>query len=379
MKQTTISRMVLLALTAGISILFFQMTAKFLMAIFLAGIFTALVHPLYRRLVAWFRGREALAALTTIVLIVALGVAPLSAFLGVVTAQAVKIGQQATPAMQKSFANPAFLAEHLGALPYYEQLRPYHQQIVEKAEQLVGVVSATILNYLQSATLATVHFVVMLLVMLYAMFFFLMDGEKLLVKILYYLPLEDRDEQRMIDRFTSVSRATLKGSAVIGILQGGVAGMAFAAAGIEGAAFWGTVMTLMSVLPGIGTAIVWLPASVILALQGQYWTALGLLLFCGIVVSGIDSILRPRMVGKDTKLHELMIFLSTIGGITFFGILGFIIGPIIAALFVTLWEIYGEVFADFLPQVDRVAFVHDLHAAGRLKEKNTGREGDDGQ
>lgn len=369
MKQSTISRMVLLALTAGISILFLRMTAKFLMALFLAGIFTALVHPLYRRLVACFRGREAVAALTTIVLIIALGLGPLSAFLGVVTTQAVRIGQQATPMMQRNFSNPDFFAEHLGALPYYEQLKPYREQILVKAEQLVGTMSSAILNYLQSATLATVHFVLMLLVMLYAMFFFLMDGEKLLNRMLYYLPLGDKDEQRMIDRFASVSRATLKGSAVIGVLQGGVAGVAFAVAGIEGAAFWGTVMSLMSILPGIGTAIVWLPASLILALQGQYWTALALLLFCGIVVSGIDSILRPRMVGKDTKLHELLIFLSTIGGITYFGILGFIIGPIIAALFVTIWEIYGEVFVDFLPKVERAAFRHE-----RGRERNLGSE-----
>jgi predicted PurR-regulated permease PerM len=155
----------------------------------------------------------------------------------------------------------------------------------------------------------------------------------------------------LLDRFTSVTRATLKGTAVIGLLQGCLAGLAFAVVGIDAAVFWGTVMTALSIIPALGSALIWVPAAIVLAVGGHYVKAVGLALFCGLVVGSLDNVLRPRLVGKDTQMHELMIFFGTLGGIALFGLIGFIIGPIIAALFVTIWDIYGVVFRDFLPVV----------------------------
>jgi predicted PurR-regulated permease PerM len=141
----------------------------------------------------------------------------------------------------------------------------------------------------------------------------------------------------------------MKGTAVIGLIQGTAAGIAFAVVGIPSAVFWGTVMTVLSIIPGIGTALVWVPAAVILAAQGLWIKAIGLTLFCGLVVGSVDNLLRPRLVGKDTEMHDLMILLSTLGGIVLFGLTGFIIGPIVAALFVTVWDMYGVFFKDLLP------------------------------
>ena len=168
-------------------------------------------------------------------------------------------------------------------------------------------------------------------------------------RILWYLPLEDKDERRLLDKFRSVTRATLKGTAVIGILQGGLAGAALWAVGIPSALFWSVIMMVLSIIPGIGTGLVWLPAAVILAAGGSWAEGIGLALFCGLVVGSIDNFLRPRLVGQDTQMPDLLILLGTLGGITLFGILGFIVGPIVAALFVTVWEIYGVVFRDVLP------------------------------
>ena len=194
--------------------------------------------------------------------------------------------------------------------------------------------------------------------MLYTMFFFLMDGDKLLHKILYYLPLHDQDERLMLNKFTSVTRATLKGTAVIGILQGGLAGIAFWVVGIPSSVFWGTIMAVLSIIPGIGTALVWGPAVIILAAGGDFLKAGGLGLFCALFIGSIDNLLRPILVGKDTQMHELMIFFGTLGGIFMFGIMGMFIGPIVAALFVTIWEIYGVAFKDILPQVGSVLSTH---------------------
>jgi predicted PurR-regulated permease PerM len=182
------------------------------------------------------------------------------------------------------------------------------------------------------------------------MFFFLMDGDKLLDRILYYLPLKRHDEKRMLEKFTSVTRATLKGTAVIGLLQGGLAGLAFWVVGIPSAVFWGTIMAVLSIIPGIGTALVWGPAVIVLIAGGHFLKAGGLGLFCALVVGSVDNLLRPVLVGKDTRMHELMIFFGTLGGIIMFGIMGMFIGPIVAALFVTIWEIYGVAFKDILPE-----------------------------
>jgi predicted PurR-regulated permease PerM len=152
----------------------------------------------------------------------------------------------------------------------------------------------------------------------------------------------------LLDKFTSVARATIKGTFLIGIIQGTLAGLAFWIIGIESALFWGTVMTVLSVIPGVGTAFVWVPAVIILAVTGHLGKAIGLLLYCALLVGSVDNLLRPKFVGKDTRMPEFLIFLGTVGGISFFGIAGFLIGPIVAALFVTVWEIYGETFREYL-------------------------------
>jgi predicted PurR-regulated permease PerM len=351
MNKEAINRWVLLLLVFFISALFLSMIRQFLMAIFLAGIFSALSYPLYRRLERWFGGRRGLASLATLLLIVVVVLLPLGGLLGVVTGQAIKVGEAVTPWVTRQLSEPDAISETLKSLPLYDKVEPYRNLILKKAGELVGHISGFLINRLRSVTLGTVNFIFMLFIMLYTMFFFFMDGKKLIDKILYYLPLEDQDERRMLDKFTSVTRATLKGTAVIGILQGGLAGAAFAVVGIDSAVFWGTIMAVLSFIPGIGTALVWVPAAIILAATGHAAKAIGLGVFCAAVVGSVDNLLRPILVGRDTQMHELMILFGTLGGIIMFGVVGIIIGPIVAALFVTVWEIYGVAFKDILPGV----------------------------
>lgn len=351
MNRNLIHPSFLLLLVLFISALFLVMIKSFLMAILLAGIFSALAHPLYRRLIQWMGGRKVAASATTVLMIILIVLLPLSAFLGIVTTQAIKVGQSATPWVQEQLSSPVIFNDWLERLPFYDQVEPYRETIFQKAGEAVGAASQFLVNALQAATMGTMNFIFMVAILLYTMFFFLMDGHRLLEKILYYMPLTDDDEQRLLEKFTSVSRATIKGTAIIGIVQGGASGAAFAVVGFDSAVFWGTVMTVLSIIPGIGTALIWLPAAFLLAAQGLWIKAVGLVLFCGLVVGSVDNLLRPRLVGKDTEMHDLLILFSTLGGIAMFGIIGFILGPIIAALFVTIWEIYGVVFKDVLPKV----------------------------
>lgn len=353
MDRDIIHKSFLLILVFFISVIFLFMIKAFLMALLLAGIFSALAHPLYNQFTRWLGGRRQIAAGITLLLIIMVILLPLTGLLGLVTAQAIKVGQSVSPWVQEQLASPATFSQWLGDLPFYDKVAPYREIIFQKAGEFLGTLSGFLINGLQAATMGTVHFIFMLFIFLYAMFFFLLDGNKLLEKILYYIPLEDEDERRMLDRFTSVSRATLKGTAVIGILQGGLAGIAFAVVGIPSTVFWGTCMVVLSIIPGIGTALVWGPAAILLLAQGRWGQAVGLVLFCGLVVGSIDNFLRPRLVGKDSEMHDLMILLSTLGGIALFGIVGFIIGPILAALFVAIWEIYGVAFKDVLPHTTR--------------------------
>ena len=351
MNKEAINKWVLLLLVFFISALFLSMIRQFLMAIFLAGIFSALSYPLYRRFEKWFKGRQSLASMATLILIVFVVILPLGGLLGIVTAQAIKVGEAVTPWVAQQLSQPDAISDTLKSLPFYDRIEPYRNLILTKAGELVGHISGFLINRLRSVTLGTVNFIFMLFIMLYTMFFFLIDGNRLIEKILYYLPLEDHDERRMLNKFTSVTRATLKGTAVIGILQGVLAGLAFAVVGIDSAVFWGAIMAVLSFIPGIGSALVWVPAAIILAATGHVAKAIGLGVFCAAVVGSIDNFLRPILVGRDTQMHELMILFGTLGGIIMFGIVGVIIGPIIAALFVTIWDIYGLAFQEVLPAV----------------------------
>jgi predicted PurR-regulated permease PerM len=351
MERQQFQRAFLLLLTVAITLLFVSMLRPFLMAILLSGIFAGLAHPLYRRLLRLLRDRRNLASLLTMAILVLAVLTPLLGILGIVAGEALQVSESALPWVEKQLSEPDRLVELLERLPYSEHLEPYREQLLTKAGALVGSAGVFLFESLSATTRGTANLLFQVFILVYTMFFFLKDGESLLNRALYYLPLRDDDERRMLDRFTSVSRATLKGTLLIGLAQGVLAGAAFAVVGIEGAVFWGTVMVLMSVIPGIGTGLVWLPASVILIASGRVGAGVGLALFCFLVVGSIDNVLRPRLVGRDTRMHDLLILFSTLGGIMLFGVLGFIVGPIVAALFVTVWDIYGVAFKDALPTV----------------------------
>ncbi len=349
MQNTTASKAFLLLVVGAITLTFLSMIKPFIMAILLAGIFSSLAQPVYRRFTDLFKGRRSTASIFTLLMIVLVIILPLGFLLGIVTTEALKVGESISPWVQDKIDHPDKVIIWMEGLPYFDKIAPYEDDILTRAGQMVGVFSKFLINNLSHATTGTVHFLFMMMVMLYSMYFFLIDGGKLIDLILYYLPLEDREERRLLEKFSSVTRATLKGTAVIGILQGGMAGLAFQVVGIPSAIFWGTLMVVLSIIPGIGTALIWVPAAAILIAGGHLVKGIGLALFCGLIVGSIDNVVRPRLVGKDTQMPDLLIMLGTMGGIMMFGVLGLILGPIVAALFVTIWEIYGSVFKDVLP------------------------------
>ncbi|MDH3636669.1 MAG: AI-2E family transporter, partial [Gammaproteobacteria bacterium] len=233
MNQDAVNKSVLALMVIAISALFLSMIHQFLMAIFLAGLFSALARPVYRRFRIVFKGHGHAASVTTLLLMIIVVLIPLMLLVGVIVGQAIDVGQAVTPWIRQNIEQPDRLTAYLQQLPFYEYLEPYREIILEKAGQLVGSVSNLIVGGLSQATLGTANFLFMIFVFLYTVYFLQMDGDKLIRKILYYLPLNSDDESLMLNKFTSVTRATVKGTMMIGLLQGVLAGGAFAVAGID--------------------------------------------------------------------------------------------------------------------------------------------------
>jgi predicted PurR-regulated permease PerM len=350
----------LLALVVGITALFVFVVRDFLMTIFVAAILSGLTHPLYRWLRKRLWGRDVLASVVTLIVIVLLVGGPLVFIVSIVTSEAIRMTEDVTPWVTRLINEPSQIGIYLDRIPGLPWLAPYRDVLLTKAGEAAGSLGKIMVSSLSSTTRGTLALIVDFFMVLYAMFFFLIDGRRYLDTILKYLPLREAEQEQMLQRFVSVTRATLKGTLLIGIVQGTLGGIIFAILGISGAVLWGLLMTVLSLLPLIGGAIVWVPAAIILAIQGAWLKALILVGFCSLVIGSIDNLLRPRLVGHDTQMSDLLILFSTLGGIAAFGAIGFIVGPIIAALFVTIWEIFGRVYRDDL-EVEQSPQIHLPH------------------
>jgi len=338
----------LLALVVSITAAFVFVISGFLMTIFVAAIFSGLAHPLYSRLRKALGGREAIASAMTLLMIVLLVGAPFVVVVSIVTTEAVRMTDDVTPFVRKLIDEPTTINTYLDRIPGIQWLAPYRETLVTKAGEAAGSLGRIVVSSLTSTTRGTLALIADFFLMLYAMFFFLINGRRYLDSMLQYLPLRESEQDQMLQRFVSVARATLKGTLLIGIVQGTLGGVIFAILGIPGAVLWGLLMIVLSLLPIIGGALVWVPAAIVLALTGAWIKALVLVAFCSLFIGSIDNVLRPRLVGHDTQMSDLLILFSTLGGIAAFGAIGFIVGPIIAALFVTIWEIFGKAYRDDL-------------------------------
>jgi predicted PurR-regulated permease PerM len=186
----------------------------------------------------------------------------------------------------------------------------------------------------------TFDFLVSLTIMLYLLFFLLRDGRALGARIRQAVPLGPKYKERLFSNFTTVIRATVKGNVLVAIAQGALGGLAFWFLGVQAPLLWAVVMAFLSLLPAVGAALVWAPVAIYFLVTGSTWQGIALILWGTLVIGLVDNFLRPVLVGKDTKLPDYMVLLSTIGGMALFGLNGFVIGPVIAALFVASWDLF---------------------------------------
>lgn len=349
-SQRRSQRRFLLFLVFIMSILFLWMVRAFLITMLLGAIFTAMAMPLHRVVRRWVGGdpRSSLAAaFSLLILIVAVGL-PIFVFLGIVATQALEISEAARPWLEHQINEVGRWEDLVSRFPFLTYFFPEEGGLLAKLSQYASEVGRFLADSVVDFTRGTAAFTLQVFVLLYSMFFFLKDGPTILDRILYYIPLPETFEQELVNKIVSVSGVVLKGSMVIGMIQGGLAGLAFLVTGIPGWAFWTTVMVVLSLIPAVGSALVWIPAAIYLFSTGSVGVALAFTLWCAIVVGTVDNFLRPWIVGQGTRMPDLLVLISTLGGIFLFGAVGFILGPVIASLFLGTLYIYGEMFSESL-------------------------------
>ncbi len=202
--------------------------------------------------------------------------------------------------------------------------------------------SSTILNTIKNLTQNSFRLLFMLFIMFYTLFYLFKDGQKILDHLMYISPLGTKNEKMLYEKFTSATRATLKSTLIVGTIQGSIGGILFWFVGIKGAFIWGVLMTLLSLIPAIGPFVVWMPVGLISLALGNIWQGIVILIFGFFVISTVDNLLKPPLIGKDIQIHPLLILFSTLGGLLLFGLAGFVIGPIVSALFIAVLSIYEE-------------------------------------
>lgn len=335
---------------------FLWMIQDFLSALFLAAVLAIFVFPMQIFFSKLFGGRDKLAASCTLLLTVFLVLIPLLAILAVVAEQAVDVGQTFIPWVQEQIR--AFREEGIAGLPewlpFRDSLAPYQTEIASRLGEAVSGLGGILVGGLRRATGGVLGFVLNLVVLLFALFYLLTAGPRALKKALGLLPMQPHDRDLLAQRALSTIRATVKGTFVIAVIQGSLTGIALAVAGVPGAAFWGAIAGVLSIVPGVGPPLVWLPAAIWLWVNGDQIQAIALGVWGAAVVGVIDNLLRPVLVGQDAKMSDLMVLLSTLGGLTLFGAVGIIVGPVIAALFASAWFIYAQSFEGLLSTPDKL-------------------------
>jgi predicted PurR-regulated permease PerM len=307
------------------------------------GVFIALVFwPLQQRIVRNTRGRRSLAALATLLIVILIVILPLAMVATTVAEEAASVVAR----LRSGELQPAqYFRRVLEALPGW-------------AQALLQRIGITDFSLLQQRLLAwagdsgqaitarafsigqfTLDFVVSFFVMIYLLYFLLRDGDALAASVARSIPLRQEHTDRLLKQFATVVRATVKGNVLVALVQGALGAVAFLVLGVSAPILWGAVMALLSLLPAVGAGLVWGPVALYFLVTGSLVKAAGLIAWGVLVIGLVDNVLRPILVGKDTRMPDYLVLIATLGGIAVFGLNGFVIGPVIAAVFLVSWEL----------------------------------------
>jgi len=332
-----------------VSLAFLWVLWPFFGAVFWGAIFALMFSPLFLRLLARMPKKRTLAALLTVSIILVLVILPV----GFISAL---LAQESVSVYKRVESGELSVGRYFQQI--YDALPAWSSGLLERSGlNNLGLIQARIAESLTKGSqfLATqalnigqnaFDFFVSFFIMLYLLFFFLRDGAALSRRIREAIPMDAEIKRNLFSKFTTVIRATVKGNIVVAMLQGALGGLIFWILGIHAPVLWGTLMAFLSLLPAVGAALVWIPVAIYFLATGAIWQGVVLIAFGVLVIGLVDNILRPVLVGKDTKMPDYVVLVSTIGGMSLFGLNGFVIGPVIAAMFMAAWGIFAKARQD---------------------------------
>jgi len=321
-------------------------------AIMWGAIIAMLFMPVHRRILVRLKGRRTSAALLTLALVLVLLILPLALLTAALAQEVAHLYQQ----VESGEVKPTIYFRGV-----FNALPDWFTAILDR----FGLVNFSTLQRRISAALTqgsqflgtqalgfgqlTVEFVTRVFIALYLAFFLIRDGESLARTLRNALPMAPEHKRELISKFTTVIRATVKGNLLVAVIQGALGGLAFWFLGVGGALLWAVLMAFLSLLPAIGAGLVWLPVALYFFATGGIWQGIALCAWGVLVIGLIDNLLRPILVGKDTRMPDYVVMITTLGGMVVFGINGFVIGPVIAAMFMAVWHIYMTTRKDGTP------------------------------
>ncbi|MGZ8260290.1 MAG: AI-2E family transporter [Caldimonas sp.] len=330
-----------LVLLVVVTLAFAWVVWPFYGAVFWGAVLALLFQPLYLKLLARMRGRSNLAALATLGIILVIVVLPM-AVVGVSLVQEVTGLYQRVKSGQIDFGS--YFAQIVAVLPSWAtgmldglgivDLPALQAKLTAAITQRGQTIAGRAVDFGQDALDLIVGFAIAM----YLLFFLLRDGAAVTRAIRDAIPLAPATKARLLERLTTVIRATVKGNVLVAAAQGALGGIAFWVLGVHAPILWAVVMGFLSLLPAVGAALIWGPVALYFLATGQLWQGFSLVAFGVFVIGLIDNVLRPILVGKDTRLPDYVVLISTVGGLTLIGINGFVIGPLVAAMFVAAWQ-----------------------------------------
>ncbi|MBG6073395.1 putative PurR-regulated permease PerM [Polaromonas sp. CG_9.7] len=332
-----------LLLLAVVSLGFFWVLWPYYGAVFWGAVLAILFNTLFISLLRKMPKKRTLAALLTLSIILVLVILPVGLVSAMLTQEAASMYQRVQSG-ELSFSR--YFQQIYSALPSWvtsilnrsglDNLVLIQQRVTSSLTQGSQFIATQAVSIGQNAF----DFFVSFFIMLYLLFFFLRDGGALSRRIKEAIPLEAEIKLQLFSKFTTVIRATVKGNIVVAVVQGILGGLILWFLDIHAPILWGTLMAFLSLLPAIGAAIVWIPVAIYFLATGAIWQGVLLIAYGVLVIGLVDNILRPVLVGKDTKMPDYVVLVSTIGGMSLFGLNGFVIGPVIGAMFMAAWDIF---------------------------------------
>jgi predicted PurR-regulated permease PerM len=337
-----LDRNAFLLLVVVLTVAFVWIVLPYYGAVLWGSALALLFEPLYARFLRRWKGRRNLAALATLAIILFVVILPL-ALVGASLVQEVTGLYRRVKSGQVNFGT--YFAQILAALPSWasgllerlglDELASFQAKLIaaitQRGEALAGRavdIGSDVLDLVVGFCIA-----------MYLLFFLLRDGAALTRDIRAAIPLAPAAKERLLERFTTVIRATVKGNVLVAAAQGALGGLAFWVLGIHAPMLWAVVMAFLSLLPAVGAALIWVPVALYLLAIGEVWQGFALIAFGVFVISLIDNLLRPILIGKDTQLPDYVVLISTVGGLAVIGLNGFVVGPLIVAMFVSAWQL----------------------------------------